>query len=536
MWRYKFGVAMVVIVVSSALTKLYFAETYVTYTDEILSAVVAGSISETGLPVLPSGAIYPRAPLHHYLLAIPVGLFGIEYLAMRINSVAFSIVTVIVVYLLGSRVMSRQAAVVCAMIVSVSSVVNQFALSGRMYMTYGAFYIISLYFFYEGFVKGKTVSRWLALVFMAGTVLSSEAGVLLGVVFAGALIVYREGGWSRRRIAYIGCGIWIVLVWLVLFYDIPGSFDPFTAHSGVPAPATINAQMSLREIIVNMSYPWRALDRALPFSMAFFLVMTILVISRREVRRHYPLVVLVPALVTESLLTYRVQYRILIGLVPLYVLACCQLVETSLRWMTEFRHKCEGSGVGSTSRAAWFFLCGRVGSITMAVAAYALFFTVIAYTNNVRGARDLGPYVYSGFGYRDARAGRNVEPSYEYLGGHIRPDDVVVVTTVEYALIFLGEVYDYYYLRQKLNDAEGSRMFVPFERDRDPYYGRPIIDSVKKFRNLLDTSARPVWVVADHKIDSYVGRELSRMIGAEFELMFDDYERNRSRVYRRKRA
>ena len=528
--KYKYPILLLLVLLASGALKLFFAGKYATYTDELLSAFVAQAIYHTGLPVLPSDTLYPRAPLHHYLLAIPIGLGGIDYFSMRINSVLFSLITILVLYRMGIKVAGRNAALAAALLLSVSSLFSQFALSGRMYMTYGAFYTLSLYFFYGGFVEGKTRWKAWAVVFMAAAMLSSEAGFLLGLVFAFALAVYQGAGGLRDRAVYIAAGVWGLMVWLIMIYKVPGSYQPFTAHSGLPDPSWIQPQMPAREIIGNLIYPWRALDAVLPFSMPFFLAMTVLIVLRGELRRHYPVVVLLPALILESFLTYRVQYRIIVALIPIYLLACCQLAQTFwgirkeiFRFKTEVR---EGRPASAGS-SSWPLRTGVTAAAVFLMSAAGL-----VLVNKIGSPAALGTYVYRAFGYHDSRAGQNLEPSYRYLRSHVKPGDAIIVTTVEYGLFFLGAGNDFYYLRQKKTDDGPNAKFVSFEKDREPYYGKPIIDSIEKLEDLLHTKGGTLWVVADGKTDSYVGPELRGHVQQQFERVFDDAEKDGTRVYR----
>lgn len=532
--RNKYSIFILLILAGSLILKLHFAMVYATYTDEILSAIVAESISRTGLPTLPSSTIYPRALLHHYLLSVPIGLYGINFFSMRINSIILSLLTLYTVYSLGVRISTRPVAISAALVLSISSLFNQFALSGRMYMAYGAFHTLSLYFFYEGFIMEKARFKWLAFIFMYATMLSSEAGILLGPIFVFMLLVYHRTEWLRDRVIYPCFAIWFILTWLLIVYDIPGSYQPFTAHSGVPDPSIINTQMPLREIIGNLIYPWRALERSLPFSMSFFFIMTIWVMKRREFQRHYPMVALLPALIMESFLTYRIQYRIIVALLPLYILACCQFAETFLRWMKKKFYPSEGGLIyQSIYKDSLISSLSRIKQAVIIMVSLILLAMGFMYTNKINSIGALQTYIFQGFGYHDSRANQDLKPAYKYLSSHVESKDPIIVTTVEYGLFFLGASYDYYFLRQRIAGDKDSTVFIPFNKENEPYYGRPLIDSIEKLQHLIQTSTKPIWVVADFKANSYVGPDIMTFISKQFELVFDDYKENQTRIYRR---
>ncbi|HEX9757372.1 MAG TPA: glycosyltransferase family 39 protein [Nitrospiria bacterium] len=507
---------------------------YVTYTDEILSSVVADSISRTGLPYLPSNSLYTRAPFHHYLLSIPIGIFGIDYFSMRLNSILFGLLTIFIIYLLGKEISNPQIAILAALILSVSSLFSQFSLSGRMYITYAAFYTLSMYFFYMGFIKGRVVSKWLAIFFMAATMLSSEAGVLVGPIFAFTFLVYRIPGWWKETPLYVGLVIWGLFFWFVKIYEIPGTYESFTAHSGVGQPILIHAGMPIKEIIGNLIYPWRALDKLLPFSMPFFLIMAVWIIGKGDLRLHYPLVVLLPALIIGSFLTYRVQHRIIVGWVPLYILACSQMIGTLTLWCKkelEGQRLVKSYGVLHKDLASVFINRRYLLLTTLSIFVVMAMGIVVLNKINTSGAF-LG-YVGQAFGYHDLRVNQNLAPSYHYLSSHVEPNDPIILTTLEYGLFFLGPDYQFFYLRQKKIGGEGEEGFTSFEKPYEPYYGKPLIDTIGKLQQLIDDAESPVWVILDYKSDSYVGPEIISFIEQEFDLVFNDNRENRSKVYKR---
>jgi len=179
-------------------------------------------------------------------------------------------------------------------------------------------------------------------------------------------------------------------------------------------------------------------------------------------------------------------------------------------------------------------LSGGEAKRILIVMGLCLLFTVgIAFTNKIRTPTDLWRYIYRAFGYHDSRAAQNLERSYEYLRSHLERDDTIIVTTVEYGLFLLGSEYDYYYLRQKKAGNAKSAIFSPFGNDKEPYYGRPLVDSIRRLQQVIEAAENAIWVVADYKMDTSVGPAMRGFISDQFDLMFDDYPKNQARVYRR---
>jgi 4-amino-4-deoxy-L-arabinose transferase-like glycosyltransferase len=499
-------------------------EEYSTFTDELLSAIVAKSIGQNGIPLLPSNTIYDRAFLHHYLLAIPIGLFGINFISMRINSILLSSLTIWIIYLLGVRVANRRVAIAAALFLALNSIFNLYSLSGRMYMTYGCFYILSIYFFYRGFVEDKAGSKIFSIFFMIATMLSSEAGLIIGPIFVFLCYFYNRNTWYKDKVIILGCAAWILIAYLILFYRIPGSYSAFTAHAGSLPGTFLDYKWPLKELMYHMSYLWRVLDGCIPFSVPFFIVMTGLVAKKRQLKDHFPLMALLPALIMQSIfLHYGIQKRVIVSIAPLYILTCCQLFFTLWNWVTAGLKK-----EGSFKR----FIVGRTKQVTIAVVVFSLISVPLIIDKYIIDKYLMHPTGFPTYLFKpfyDHRSRMNPEPSYLYVKKHAKKKDVIIQTTLEYGLFFLGDEYNHHYLRQKKGrDADGNRIYMSFTKKNEPYYGRPLIDSIESLKNLMANSQNNIWLILGEKSKWSVGPELKEFIRNHFQLKFS---KNEFKVY-----
>jgi 4-amino-4-deoxy-L-arabinose transferase-like glycosyltransferase len=514
---------LLVVMVFSLSLKLYYSQKYATHTDELLSAFVAESISKSGFPVLPSGGIYFRAPLHHYILSIPIGIFGTNYFSMRITSILFSLLTIWTIYLLGTRVRSRSVGLAAVLLLSLNPIFNQFALSGRMYMTFAFFYTLTLYLFYRGFVEGQSVAKKLTVPSLAACMLSSEAGILLGPVFAFLLCVYHRADWFRDRTALAGMGIWMILTYLILFYHLPGSYDPFTVHSGVEGSMLFNYHFPVRTLIVKLSGLWRRLDESLPLSVPFFIVMTMLILARRRLKNYFPLLCLIPALLIATIMSGKIQSRIILAFLPLYCLCICHFLSVLWKWCKE--------GL-KAQRSAYKFLALNTNQILVSILAFFLLSAGILRIRHYYGQAELLSYLSNSIGYHDFWAGKDARSAYMYVKQHAEPQEIVIQTTLEYGFFFLGQNYEYYYLRQKksLNGA-GEFSYNSFQKERDPFYNIHIIDSLENLRSLIVENKGTIWVILDAKSEYSIGAEIKDFISTNFTLAYDNFRENKMRVY-----
>lgn len=504
----------------SFVAKYQHVETHSTFTDEVLSAVVAKSVFENGLPLLPSETIYYRAPLHHYLLSIPVGLFGIDYLPMRFNSLIFSLIAIYMIYLLGAKSAGRNAGLAAAALLCLNSIFNQYSLAGRMYMTYALMYLLAFYYFYDGFVGRKSSSKKLALLFMAAAILASEAGLLIGPVFFVLLIVYRRMAWVREPVVWVAGLVWAALAALILWYKIPAAYDSFTGNAGLHQGLLLNLNVSLKRLFIDATYSIRNLDAIVPYSTPFFVLMAFWVIAKRQFKAHYALAALLPALLLQSFYSFKVQDRIIVTLVPLYVLACCHFAATLWRWCRNAIGE-NGSVTGAFAKNA-----GKVG---ISVFVFLCFSSGVYYEKRLRQASGVKKYSYLPF--YDHYAETDPRQGYLYLNANVRPGDTVVQTTAEYGLFFLKHDVDYYYLRQRAFRVKSNKIrYTSFKKGHEPYYAHPIIDSIPKLEKLIAEAGSPVWVVLGPKTVWALSSELRGYVEKNFKLMFHE---KKTKIYRR---
>ncbi len=185
--------------------------------DEAISANAATSLLENGIPVLPSGFVYTRAILNTFFIALSFEIFGVSEFAARLPSVLFGTLTILLVYLSGSKWGNRRVGIIAALLVAFSVWEIAWSRQARMYQQLQFFYILSLYLFYE-FTRNKDLKNLALLIcsFLA-TVMSHELGYGLILVFLVFFVIsaLKEQGsikkLERRIITLIALGFGILL-------------------------------------------------------------------------------------------------------------------------------------------------------------------------------------------------------------------------------------------------------------------------------------------------------------------------------------
>ncbi|MFT5057855.1 MAG: hypothetical protein ACI89E_000620, partial [Planctomycetota bacterium] len=151
--------------------------------DEYASVQAVLSIAKNGTPAFePDGIYYTRSPLYHYMTGAVVKLFGANLWSLRLPSVFFSLLTVILVYHVGSRLLGSKACGLAAMFLTAVHPFEVFTGHlARFYQQQQFFALLTAFCFVKVFAQGGGLRMQLALlVSFMGAVLSQEISVVIG--------------------------------------------------------------------------------------------------------------------------------------------------------------------------------------------------------------------------------------------------------------------------------------------------------------------------------------------------------------------
>ena len=157
--------------------------------DEAISSNAAVAFLETGTPTFPSGLVYSRAILNTFLITLSFKIFGVTEFAARLPSVLFGTLTILLVYLMGSKWGNHRIGLIAAVLVTFSVWEIAWSRQARMYQQLQFFYLLSLFLFYE-YTQNKDPKWLMLLVFsVTGAVLSHVFGYVLIPVFLLYLVI-----------------------------------------------------------------------------------------------------------------------------------------------------------------------------------------------------------------------------------------------------------------------------------------------------------------------------------------------------------
>ncbi len=150
------------------------------HVDEFISLLAIRGILQHGYPLLPSGTLYEQGLLFSYAEALLLRLFGFEAAVGRMFSLLISAVTIVLVYHVGSRMLSRRAGLVGAALLALSSEAIAWGARIRMYALLQLLVLLSVWLLWRGGgSRDGARYRWLGILCYLGALFTHPVSVLL---------------------------------------------------------------------------------------------------------------------------------------------------------------------------------------------------------------------------------------------------------------------------------------------------------------------------------------------------------------------
>ncbi len=192
--------------------------------DEGFHYLAAQGILEHGYPLYPSGHIYWKAILYAYFLAGGAFVFGLKAVTLRVFSVLCVAGMIALAYHFGRRYFSRTVGFLAAVILALSAWELEYARLALYFAPLQLFYLLSLYFFFRGYIREESRFKAWAVVFFLLTPLIHQLG--MGIIFAypalflmrGARRFFRKDvltGLALTVLFYLGIQLMEYYVWQV---------------------------------------------------------------------------------------------------------------------------------------------------------------------------------------------------------------------------------------------------------------------------------------------------------------------------------
>jgi 4-amino-4-deoxy-L-arabinose transferase-like glycosyltransferase len=202
--------------------------------DEALYAAIARRIVRTGewLPLEYQGQPYlNKPPLHFWLIALSLSVWGPTEFAVRFPSATFGIATMFFVYYCGKVLFHRRIGLVAALIATTTFSAVWNAHEARFDVELGFWMNLAVFAFYLAYRGGERRFGYLCLAFSAmavGTMLKGPIGLLLPGASALVFLAITRRSKALMEIPFLAAGLAIFLLVTGPYHLLLG--DMFNRH------------------------------------------------------------------------------------------------------------------------------------------------------------------------------------------------------------------------------------------------------------------------------------------------------------------
>lgn len=194
------------------------------FVDEFVTAWAARNVPRTGLPIFPSGNVYPHGLLFTYL-EVPFVLGAFDETLARIPALLISLVTLPVAYFLGRRLLSEPAGLVAAAAMAVDPDFIIWGGRARMYGLLQLLVLLAVYVYGSGLAEDRATARYGGMALLVAAIFThAEAAFLLPVLGIATLLMLpwrRVWRWSVILPLVIG-GLGAIAFFLIANFGQPG--------------------------------------------------------------------------------------------------------------------------------------------------------------------------------------------------------------------------------------------------------------------------------------------------------------------------
>lgn len=186
--------------------------------DELVHTFVGKSLAETGEAKLPSGVTYRNGTTHNFILAASIKLGGLSEVSLRLPSVLFATLNVLLLFLFTRPLLGRATAIVASYGLALSPWCVAWSREARFYTLQQGLFLVTLIAFWQVMTGHSRRRCWgfgvLGLVAYALALLTSYHSMLflssLGMI-AGLTMFYQRQWKSRWVVATGGIALLCVL-------------------------------------------------------------------------------------------------------------------------------------------------------------------------------------------------------------------------------------------------------------------------------------------------------------------------------------
>ena len=201
------------------------------FVDEYSTLMAVQGILAHGIPFLPSGFFYGHDLLYSYAATAAAVLLPGDLLAVRLLSLAASVVAIVLIFVIGRQLFSARAGLMSAALLAWLPAFVLWGARARAYALESSLSLAAFWFFYRGVTDGnRTLRRAGYVAIVAAVWCHPEAALLLPALALATLILRGFRWWLRpdRLIEFVLAGAAIMGRYLVQKMVAGGSVGGFS--------------------------------------------------------------------------------------------------------------------------------------------------------------------------------------------------------------------------------------------------------------------------------------------------------------------
>ncbi len=460
--------------------------------DEGFTYLAVEGVLKHGVPILPSGNEYYKDLLFTYLSALPCSFWGMTEGALRSMNSLCGVLLIPTIYFVGKRYFPAPLALVGAALLTLSHWEIEFARQARYYCQLQLFYLLSLHFFWRGFVERSKPFQKVALAFFFLASLTHQLAytlvfcfLILAILKGPRILFYRNPGERIPRILLFGLlfVLWVgLLEFFELFFWKAGSVAHFEKEKSVWKILFENFHWGyFREFY--WLFPKMSWVAAIGIFFAF--------LWRRQEPLSFMVGIGIACLLFMGIGHAHLQPRYIFYLYPLFIFAYLSGIYGFFRLgkrICQWLRLPLGRIVG---------LAAMLAVLAISVEAYNPHYSVripkSRYGKGLLNKFQISTTMYCRLDYQTTG---------QYVRERATPDDIIVGMHMIYQYIYAGRC-DYWMWSagpnvwdaiEDIENKEGKR--------RDRYVGVPLIRNREEFETLLKNSkGRRVWVITTPSLE-----------------------------------
>jgi len=477
------------------ITLLFSVKEYPLYEDEGISILAAEGITKYGYPQLPSGMIYERSLLYHYLLAGQILVFGKSEMATRAINIILVLCSLFLLFKIVKLKNGLIAGIFALLILIFSPIEMAHALSARMYILYQVLTLFSAFCLIKGFISDtQNKYRLLFFIFSLVMLLSHSLAFfpICGMVIV--ILYFTKAKIIRRYYFWIWFVIVVILCYFLFFFHSPSFVSRTTLHSDDPLPFIRLGNIDIKSLLVTMWFCFK--HYSLIVSLILFFPGLIVALWKRDRALLSLYFIFLFPLIGQSFFYYK-DTRFMVNLYPLFICILAISFDILTNYLRDiFENKSISKHFTKlrkkTASAITFFIKNTKPIIFIILISFSLITKIFI------------------FPFKSPEP--NEKPAHEYLRNNIQPNDILITSNPWLTYYYLGD-FDYFIRQRKVDDNKWT--YFPVETDS--FFAKTVIDSIDELKALLNSvKTNKIWIFKDYKFNKYNSPELKSYINDNF--------------------